>query len=121
METRPGERLSETAQYRLSEWLSSEDLKGQNVEGFDAEISDLEIHENADMGEGRKVSGASISFKGVKRKMWLNTTNRKSLQRIHGDERDHLIGKRVHIYVDHKVRGLKGKIVDGLRIKEAIK
>lgn len=117
MKTREAKSLSEIDTMRDSEWLSSADIMATGKESLDMVVTAMEVHEGAEMGEGRKIDGGSISFKGVKRKLMLNSTNRKTLRRLFGDASADIIGKKVTVYVDHSVRGVGGIKVDGLRLR----
>lgn len=117
MKTRDAKTLSEIDTMRESEWLSSVDILATGKEKLSLVISGMQIHEGAEMGDGRKIDGGSISFTGVKRKLLLNSTNRKTLRRLFGDSADDIVGKKIIVYVDHAVRGVGGITVDGLRLR----
>ena len=117
MKSKAAKSISQLDAMRESEWLSTSDLLAIGKESAPMKISAMEIHEGAEMGQGKKVDGGSISFDGVTRKLFLNSTNRKTIRRLFGDKADDIIGQTVVVYVDHKVRSFGGEYVDGLRLK----
>lgn len=119
MKSKDAKTVSQLDAMRESEWLASSDLIATGKESVVFTITAMEVHEGAEMGQGRRIDGGSISFDKVKRKLFLNSTNRKAIRRLFGDKAEDIIGQKVTVYVDHKVRGFGGECVDGLRIKGA--
>lgn len=119
MKSKHAKTVSQLDAMRESEWLASSDLIATGKESVVFTITCMEVHEGAEMGQGRRIDGGSISFDKVKRKLFLNSTNRKAIRRLFGDKAEDIIGQKVTVYVDHKVRGFGGECVDGLRIKGA--
>lgn len=96
-------------------WLSSEDLEGLGEQVV--EIAEVYRHADVEFDAGRKEKFVySIAFKGRKKQLVLNATNRKTLVAKYGSNVKEWSGKSVTLFVLDGVR-LAGKTVKGIRIK----
>lgn len=116
---KPGERLG---QNRDSEYLGAEDIDPgtEPVLTISALYNGLVTlqrgKENKDV-----IAFAEDRVPGLRnvRPLIVNTTNRKTLRKLFGGTGvEHLVGKKVQLYIDHNVRDpSSGDIVDGIRIR----
>lgn len=98
-----------------SPWLASEDIDVGN----DVECTIKALHCSYDVAfEGGRIKKKvfSIEFVGKKRQLVLNTINRKRIRSMYGSKTSEWLGKKVKLYVDHKVM-LKGELVSGIRVR----
>lgn len=66
-------------------------------------------------------SEKSVPGLPVVRPMLVNSTNRKTLMAIYGDlSADALMGKRVRLYIDPRVRAVGGGTTAGVRIRKMV-
>lgn len=99
-----------------STWLAVEDLLGRGDVNLEIEGVFKDTDVEFDQGRKEKVI-FSISFKGAKKRLVLNSTNRKRLVRKYGANVCEWKGKKVVLYVDPTVK-MMGKVVGGVRVKE---
>ena len=98
-----------------SPWLSAEDLIG--LGDVAAVIEKVYRHQDVEFDGGRKEKVVySIEFKGKKKQLVLNSTNRKTLVVLFGVNVKDWSGKPVKLYVDSNVK-MMGKTVSGIRIR----
>lgn len=96
-------------------WLAAEDIVG--LGDITVEIIACYRHKDVEFGAGRKEPLVySVEFKGKKKQLVLNSTNRQVLFNAFGSDTKKWKGQTVLLYVDPKVR-LMGKLVPGIRIK----
>lgn len=112
-------------QNRESEYLGCEDVDDGTepiltIDGLWNGLVTLQRgKENKDVITFREKSVPGIS----QVRPWIvNATNRKTLRKLYGSvTADALVGKRVQLYIDHKVRDPQdGQYTDGLRIRAKI-
>ncbi len=107
---------------RESPWLASEDLERPDSPGYielTATIKAVMEIRNATFAGGRtKPKGYALEFAEFTRMLYLNATNRVTLKELHGRTAPEVVGKRITLYVNPKVK-LAGKLVPGIRIKAA--
>jgi len=101
-----------------NEFLKAADLRGQDVT---LTILHVEL-EQLTMTGGQKETKPVVHFtemqkrEGVERKrLVLNKTNRRIIQRLYGDETDHWKGKRITLYPTRAKFGRDD--VDAIRIR----
>ena len=102
-----------SSQMRESEWLASEDIVG--LGDVAAEIEHIFKHEQVEFDEGRKETVHAIAFKGKKKQLVLNATNRKTLVNMFGPETTEWIGQTVKLHVV-SVKAF-GEMTHGIRIR----
>ena len=96
-------------------WLSSEDLDG--LGDVSVEIQEVYRHQDVEFDAGRKEKFVySLAFKGSKKQLVLNATNRHTLVTKFGVNVKEWSGKKVTLFVLDGVK-LAGKLVKGIRIK----
>lgn len=103
-----------SGEMKTSPWLASEDLMG-----VEAEVEIVCCHKFLDVefDKGRKEPTVyALQFKGRRKQLVLNSTNRRALVERFGVNVKDWSGKKVTLYVDDKVR-FRGKTVCGIRIK----
>lgn len=104
------------SEMRDSPWMASEDLD-RRPNGVVLTIDKVKKHKGVQFEGGRsKEEVYSLAFKGAKRELVLNGTNRRVMRNLYGQEVKDWIGKQVHLYVDRNVK-MMGEITSGLRIK----
>lgn len=92
-----------------SNFLKSEDLNGKAVV---VTISEVEFDRiGKDTSEGKKLI---LSFEGKEKKMVVNKTNAKTIEKLYGDDTDNWIGKPIKI-VTREVE-FQGDVVWALRV-----
>lgn len=116
---KPGERLG---QNRDSEYLGAEDIDPGTEPVltisalYNGMVTLQRGKENKDV-----VAFAEDRVPGIRnvRPLIVNTTNRKTLRKLYGGVGvEHLVGKKIQLYIDHNVRDPStGDIVDGIRIR----
>jgi hypothetical protein len=94
-------------------WLASEDIL--SYVPLTVTIESCFFERGATFDAGRKEDVYTISFKGAKKKLVLNATNRKKLVSMFGTNVKEWFGKAVVLEV-HQVRGVGGGMVNGIRI-----
>ena len=100
---------------KASPWLASEDLLERG--DVDVTIDCCHRHTDVEFDAGRKEAVVySLAFRGAKKNLVLNSTNRKTLVNKFGANVKDWAGKKITLYVDKQVR-LMGKTVCGIRIK----
>lgn len=101
-------------------WLASEDLMDLGKEPV-VEIAGVFKHKNAVFDDGRKDTVYALAFKGGKKQLVLNATNRKRLVDMFGTTKvDQWIGKKIRLYVEDGVRkpgGARGETTRGIRVR----
>lgn len=105
------------AQMRNSPWLASEDIASLGGEK-DLVIEGVALHDVVQFAQGREKNDVfSIGFVGVKRRLIVNGTIRKSLIRMFGIHTKDWHGKTVCLYVtDNTARIGEKKCI---RVREA--
>lgn len=92
-----------------SNFLKAEDLNGKSVV---VAISKVEFDTiGKDSKEGRKLI---VSFSGKEKKMVVNKTNAKTIEKLYGDDTDNWIGKSIKL-VTREVE-FQGDVVWALRV-----
>lgn len=96
-------------------WLAVEDIEG--LGDVIVEIEAVYKHSDVEFEAGRKEKAVySMSFKGGKKQLILNSTNRVMLKDHFGSNVKDWIGKKITLYVQDGVR-LKNRLVKGIRCK----
>lgn len=96
-------------------WLSSEDIDG--LGDVAVVIEGVYRHADVEFDAGRKEKCVySVAFKGAKKQLVLNSTNRKSLVEKYGVNVKDWIGKSCILWVKDGIR-LGRDTVKGIRIK----
>ena len=95
-------------------WLASEDL--MDTGDVVVEIGGVFHNEDAEFEDGRKEDVFSLSFKGKKKQLVLNATNRKTLVKMFGSKVVKWIGRAITLYVKPDVKAF-GETRPGLRIR----
>lgn len=99
-----------------SPYLASDDLLGRG--DVQVEIESVQHYAELVGVSGRKEKDVfTLKFKGKKKEMWINATNRKTLTKMFGPEVAKWKGKKVTLYVQEGVRSPAGGTTNGLRIK----
>jgi hypothetical protein len=109
-----------TSEMRLdTPWLASEDLL--DLGDVAVEIEGVYRHKDAKFDEGRTQTIFALKFKGKKKELVLNATNRKTLVAMFGTGNvKEWVGKQITLYVDQRVRkpgGGRGETCCGIRIR----
>lgn len=95
---------------RDSVWLSSEDLPHDKETHLTIEQVNRR-NEVKFQGTGRaKPVVLSLVFKGIKRELGLNATNRKVLSRLFGSKCANWTGKRIALFVQQGVSSPQGEV-----------
>lgn len=98
-----------------SPWLASEDILDRG--DVEVVIDCCHRHTDVEFDAGRKEQVVySIAFRGAKKNLVINSTNRKTLVNKFGPNVKEWAGKKITLYVDKNVR-MMGKTVCGIRIK----
>jgi hypothetical protein len=105
-----------TGEMRDSPWLASEDIKHLETEPK-VEIEAVHRHTDVSFDGGRKKPVVfTLAFKGRKRQLVLNATNRKILTAMYGTDTTEWVGKEITLYVQTGIK-VGGEVKDGLRIR----
>jgi hypothetical protein len=103
-----------SGEMKVSQWLSSEDIQGQEVNVI---VTACRKHKDVEFDKGRKEETVySLEFKGKAKQMVLNSTNRKRMVELFGNNVKEWKHKEITLYVNENVR-FAGKKVCGIRIK----
>lgn len=86
------------SQMRESPWLASEDIASLGG-AKDLVIKQVWSRMGVQFAGGRTKDGFSVEFEGVKRQLFLNATNRKTLARLFGLNTSEWSGQRVCLFV----------------------
>ena len=101
---------------RNSAYLGTYDLDG----GKDVIFTIKEIiGETVFSGDGKSSAEVVAVFLETKKKMIMNATNCKRLEKLYGKDYEGWSGKKVQVYIDNHIR-VGREITDGLRIREYV-
>jgi len=103
-----------SGEMKVSQWLSSEDIQGQDVK---VTVAACRRHKDVQFDQGRKEATVfSLEFKGKEKQLVLNSTNRKRMVELFGNNVKEWKDKEIVLFVNENVR-FAGKKVCGIRIK----
>lgn len=103
-----------SGEMKASQWLAAEDIHGQNVK---VKVAACRKHKDVEFDKGRKEDTVfALEFKGKDKQLVLNSTNRKRMVELFGNNVKEWKDKEITLYVDENVR-FAGKKVCGIRIK----
>lgn len=115
---RDAARMTRTVDLCPSPHLSADDLKGPDGEYFELDLT-IRSFEKHEVGEKKEIK-AVIYFAERNRGLVCNRTNVKMLVRLHGNDLDALVGKRITLYVNPEVQLPGGGTGPGLRIRDKV-
>lgn len=100
---------------RDSPWLTSEDLPADK--DVPVTIESVVVYRNVTFQGGRtKPIVLALKFKDKARVLGLNSTNRKVIATLYGNDTASWFGRRIILYVDPDVR-FAGKTVAAVRVR----
>jgi hypothetical protein len=103
-----------SGEMKVSQWLSSEDIQGQTVK---VTVAACRKHKDVQFDQGRKEDTVfALEFKGKGKQLVLNSTNRKRMVELFGNNVKDWKDQEITLYVNENVR-FAGKKVCGIRIK----
>jgi hypothetical protein len=122
MSTIPIERdavlMTRTVDLCPSPHLSSDDLRGPDGEFFELDLT-IRQFEKHQVGPEKEMKGV-LYFAERNRGLVVNRTNVKMLVRLHGNDLNSLVGKRITLYVNPDVQLPGGGTGPGLRIRDRV-
>ena len=99
-----------------SPWLASEDILDKG--DVPVTIEGVYKHIDAKFQDGRKETIFALGFKGKKKRLVLNATNRRTLVNMFKtSDTMKWVGERIALYVDPNVKAF-GDVVCGIRIRK---
>ena len=103
-----------SGEMKVSQWLSSEDIQGQNVK---VTVAACRKHKDVQFDQGRREDTVfALEFRGKGKQLVLNSTNRKRMVELFGNNVKDWKDQEITLYVNENVR-FAGKKVCGIRIK----
>ena len=104
---------------RKSPWLSNADLHLAGVIEITVKIAEVYRHPKVTLDGGRvEENMLSVEFVGKKRRLLLNATNRKSLDKMFTTDTGKWVGQTITLYVTQTRDQVTKQMVDCLRIRE---
>ncbi len=99
---------------KQKEFLESRDIENDMIVTIRRHEPDAE---RFDPSTNKKKPVDILHFDEVK-PIIMNKTNGERIEKLYGPDVDKWPGKKITLYVDHKVRSQGGKIVSGIRVRQ---